>query len=109
MFFTLLNKTDIKAILAVVCMCLSLILCLLLWQNSYLKENLFLKDLEIQQANSNLKELNLALEKQNESFKKIQVQKTSIDATTIKQIVLKDSSCQAEIRAYKQIFKELGK
>lgn len=39
----------------------------------------------------------------------MQVQKTSIDTTSIKEIVLKDSSCEAQLRGYKQIFKELGK
>ncbi len=104
-----LSRLDIKVILALLCVGLSCALCFFIWQNSSLKEELFLKELELQQSNLNLKELNLALEKQNEFFKKMQVQKTSIDTTSIKEIVLKDSSCEAQLRGYKQIFKELGK
>lgn len=109
MHLMFLNKLDIKIILALLCVVLSCILCFFLWRNSSLKEDLFLKDLELQQAKLNLKELSLALEKQNQALKELRVQKTKIDNKALREIVLKDSSCEAELRGYKQIFKELGK
>ena len=109
MNFTLLSKLDIKAILAMLCAILALGLCFFVWQNSSLKQDLFLKDLALQQANLNLKELNLAIEKQNEAFKNLQVQKSKVNTTAIKEITIKDSSCEAELRGYKELFKELGR
>lgn len=55
-----LSRLDIKVILALLCVGLSCALCFFIWQNSSLKEELFLKELELQQSNLNLKELNLA-------------------------------------------------
>ena len=109
MHLMFLRKLDIKMILALLCVTLSCVLCFFIWRNSSLKEDLFLKELELQQTILNVQKLNLALEKQNEAFKKMQVQKTLIDTTAIKEIVLKDSSCETELRGYKQIFKELVK
>lgn len=109
MHLMFLNKLDIKMILALLCVVLSCILCFFLWRNSSLKEDLFLKDLELQQANLNLQELSLALEKQNQALKELRVQKTKVDNKALREIVLKDSSCEAQLRGYKQIFKELGK
>lgn len=109
MILALLSKLDIKTALTIVCVVLSLALSLLFWKNSSLKEDLLLKDMELQQAILNTQELKLSLDKQNQAFKALQVKKTFVDAKSIKEIVLKDSSCEAELRGYKQIFKELGK
>ncbi|WP_300692443.1 MULTISPECIES: hypothetical protein [Helicobacter] len=105
----LLNKLDIKVILAMLCVGLSCALCFFVWQNSSLKQDLLLKDLELQQTTLNLKELNLALEKQNKAFKNLQVQKSEVNTTAIKEIAIKDSSCEAKLKGYKDLFKELGK
>ncbi|WP_297578666.1 hypothetical protein [uncultured Helicobacter sp.] len=105
----LLNKLDIKVILAMLCAILALGLCFFIWQNSSLKQDLLLKDLELQQANLNLKELNLALEKQNQALESLRVQKTQKDTSAVDKIVIQDSSCEAELRGYKDLFKELGK
>ncbi len=109
MIFSILSKLDTKAILAMLCVSLALGFCFFVWQNASLKQDLLLKDLELQQANLNVKELSLAIEKQNEAFKNLQVQKTQISTKSIREIIIKDSSCEAELRGYKQIFKELGK
>lgn len=108
-FLTLLGKLDIKALLALLCVGLSCILCFFVWQNSNLKQDLLLKDLELQQTTLNLKKLNLALEKQNKALKSLRVQKTQKDTSGVDRIVVKDSSCTAELQGYKELFKELGK
>ncbi len=109
MIFSILSKFDIKAILAMLCVSLALLLCFFVWQNASLKQDLLLKELELQQANLNVKELSLAIEKQNQAFKNLQVQKTQISTESLKEIIIKDSSCEAQLQGYKQIFKELGK
>ncbi|WP_300827104.1 hypothetical protein [Helicobacter sp. UBA3407] len=109
MIFSILSKLDIKTILAMLCVSLALGFCFFVWQNASLKQDLLLKDLELQQANLNVKELSLAIEKQNQAFKNLQVQKSKVNTAAIKEITIKDSSCKAELRGYKQIFKELGK
>lgn len=106
---TLLSKLDIKVILSLLCVGLSCVLCFFLWQNSNLKQDLLLKDLELQQANLNLDTLNLALQKQNKTLESLRVQKTQKDTSAVDKIVIQDSSCEAELRGYKDLFKELGK
>ena len=108
-FLTLLGKLDIKAILAMLCVGLSCILCFFVWQNSSLKQDLLLKDLELQQTTLNLKELNLALEKQNQAIKALEVKATQRDTSAVDKIVIQDSSCEAELRGYKVLFRELGR
>lgn len=105
----LLNKLDIKVILALFCVGLSCALCFFLWQNSNLKQDLLLKDLELQQTTLNLKEISLALQKQNEAIVALKVQKTQKDTSAVDKIVIQDSSCEAELKGYKDLFKELGK
>lgn len=105
----LLNKLDIKVILALLCVGLSCALCFFLWQNSNLKQALLLKDLELQQTTLNLKEISLALEKQNQALESLRVQKTQKDTSAVDKIVIQDSSCEAELRGYKDLFKELGR
>lgn len=105
----LLSKLDIKVILAMLCVGLSCALCFFLWQNSSLKQDLLLKDLELQQTTLNLDTLNLALQKQNKALESLKVQKTQKDTSAVDRITLKDSSCEAELRGYKDLFKELGR
>lgn len=105
----LLGKLDIKALLAMLCVGLSCALCFFLWQNSNLKQDLLLKDLELQQTTLNLKEISLALEKQNQAIESLRVQKTQKDTSAVDKIVIQDSSCEAELKGYKDLFKELGK
>lgn len=108
-FLTLLGKLDIKALLAMLCVGLSCALCFFVWQNSNLKQDLFLTDLELQQTTLNLKEISLAIKKQNQALESLRVQKTQKDTSAVDRIMLKDSSCEAELRGYKDLFKELGK
>lgn len=63
----------------------------------------------MQQANLNLDTLNLALQKQNKTLESLRVQKTQKDTSAVDKIVIQDSSCEAELRGYKDLFKELGK
>lgn len=65
--------------------------------------------MQLQEANLNIESLNLALDKQNQALKNLSVQKSKVDTAPIKQIYLRDSSCEEELRGYKEIFRELGK
>lgn len=106
MIFAILSKIDIKTLFLILCLLGGF---LLFWQNASLKQDLLLKDMQLQEANLNIESLNLALDKQNQALKELRVQKTKVDNKALREIVLKDSSCEAELRGYKQIFKELGK
>lgn len=68
-----------------------------------------MKDLELQQTTLNLKEISLTLEKQNQALESLRVQKTQKDTSAVDKIVIQDSSCEAELRGYKDLFKELGR
>lgn len=73
-----------------------------------LQENALLKaNLELEKANT--QNLKLSLEKQNQALKQLQVKATQKDTTKIDRIVVKDSSCEAVLQGYKELFKELGK
>lgn len=75
---------------------------------SALQENALLKaNLELEKANT--QNLKLSLEKQNQALKQLQVKATQKDTTKIDRIVVKDSSCEAQLQGYKELFKELGK
>lgn len=84
-------------------------LCIVAWlYKGALQENALLKaNLELEKANT--QNLKLSLEKQNQALKQLQVKATQKDTTKIDRIVVKDSSCQAQLEGYKQLFKELGK
>ncbi|PZT48183.1 hypothetical protein B6S12_05020 [Helicobacter valdiviensis] len=60
---------------------------------------------------SNTKILNEALEAQNEAYRALEVKSSKPPPTlnTIKEIYIKDKTCQSELEAYKSLFLELGK
>lgn len=64
-------------------------------------------NLQIEQSNTHL--LKQAIAKQNQALKQLEVKATQKDTTTIDRIVVKDSSCEAQLQGYKELFKELGK
>lgn len=53
--------------------------------------------------------LKAALDKQNKAIAALKVQKTNKDTSAVDTIIIKDSSCAAELKGYKALFKELGK
>ena len=63
--------------------------------------------LQIAQGNTAI--LQESLQKQNEAFKALEVKATQRDTSAVDKIIIKDSSCEAELKGYKQLFKELGK
>ena len=67
------------------------------------------KDLQLSRANvENLKE---AVEKQNQAIKALEIKanKPPKEIEIIKEIELKDESCQSMLEGYKRLFRELGK
>ncbi|MCI5968180.1 hypothetical protein [Helicobacter sp.] len=78
-----------------------------LYQNA-LKEIAHLK-VALQIATKNTQALQSALDEQNAALKAMQVQATQRDTSAVDKIIIKDSSCEAELKGYKQLFKELGK
>ncbi len=75
-----------------------------------LKENSRL-EMEITILEGNTKALEQSLQKQNEALKALSVEasKPPKEIQLIKKINPKDSSCEAELRGYKQLFKEMGR
>ena len=72
-----------------------------------LKENSRL-EMEITILEGNTKALEQSLQKQNEALKALSVE-ASKPPKEIKKINPKGSSCEAELRGYKQLFKEMGR
>lgn len=72
-------------------------------------ENLaqFKEKLQIEQANTQT--LKQAITRQNNALKALEVKAVHKDTSAIEKIVIKDESCEAQLRAYKEIFKELGR
>ena len=63
--------------------------------------------LQIQKGNTAL--LQESLQKQNQAIVALKVQKTQKDTSAVDKIVIQDSSCEAELEGYKELFKELGR
>ncbi|TLD85821.1 hypothetical protein [Helicobacter sp. MIT 05-5294] len=59
----------------------------------------------LNESNSNLSE---ALEKQNKALKELSIKANVVDTSKILEIEVRDESCEAELHAYKELFKELG-
>lgn len=66
-------------------------------------------DAALQIAQGNTAILQESLQKQNEAIVALKVQKTQKDTSAVDRIIIKDSSCKAELKGYKDLFKELGK
>lgn len=57
----------------------------------------------------NEKALQEAIEKQNNMLKELEVKETLIDNSKLLGIQIRDESCEAQLEAYKSLFRELGK
>lgn len=66
-------------------------------------------DAALQIAQGNTAILQESLQKQNEAIVALKVQKTQKNTSAVDKIVIQDSSCEAELKGYKDLFKELGK
>lgn len=53
--------------------------------------------------------LKVAIDKQNNAIKALEVKATKVNTSAVDKIVVKDSSCEAELQGYKALFKALGK
>lgn len=66
-------------------------------------------EVNLQIAQGNTAILQESLQKQNQALESLRVQKTQKDTSAVDKIVIQDSSCEAELRGYKDLFKELGR
>lgn len=66
-------------------------------------------EVNLQIAQGNTAILQESLQKQNEAIVALRVEKTHKDTSAVDRIIIKDSSCVAELEGYKELFKELGK
>lgn len=62
--------------------------------------------LQIERENTTT--LKMAIDKQNSAIKALEVKATQVNTSAIDRIVIKDSSCEAELQGYKALFKALG-
>ncbi|MDD6056586.1 MAG: hypothetical protein PUB96_08625 [Helicobacteraceae bacterium] len=81
---------------------------------SYLYKNTLEKlnfcEIKTQIAQENTRLLNEALTKQNKALKELEIKEYKpLEVETIKEIKIKDSTCEAELKGYKQLFKELAR
>lgn len=105
----LLTKLDLKTILALLCVGLSIALCFMLYQNNGLKAELIVVNVALQTEKHNSATLDVALQKQNEAIKRLKVTKTKADTTRLEAITLSNDTCEAQLQGYKEIFRELGR
>lgn len=66
-------------------------------------------DATLQIAQGNTAILQESLQKQNQAIKALEVKATQRDTSAVDKIVIQDSSCEAELRGYKDLFRELGR
>lgn len=52
--------------------------------------------------------LKVAIDKQNNAIKALEVKATQVNTSAVDRIIIKDSSCEAELQGYKALFKALG-
>ncbi len=78
--------------------------------NNSLKE-LGSKETEIILYKSQIQSLRISLDKQNKLIKSLEVKesKKPKEIETIKNIYVKDTTCNSQLEAYKKLFKELGR
>ena len=62
--------------------------------------------LQIERENTTT--LKMAIDKQNSAIKALRVKATQVNTSAVDKIVIKDSSCEAELQGYKALFKALG-
>lgn len=63
--------------------------------------------LQIESQNTQI--LSESLEKQNALIREMQVVQNVVDTSKILEIEVRDATCEAELKAYKHLFKELGR
>lgn len=102
---------DIKSILGGVCLVLVVSLGFIFWLYVGAKEEIAGLKKDLQLSKANVVALQEAIDKQNLAIKALEVKasKPPKEIEVIKEIKLKDSSCEAELRGYKKLFKELGR
>lgn len=102
---------DIKSILGGVCLVLVVSLGFIFWLYVGAKEEIAGLKKDLQLSKSNVVALQEAIDKQNLAIKALEVKasKPPKEIEVIKEIKLKDSSCEAELRGYKKLFKEMGR
>ncbi len=99
-----------ERVVSLTCIAILSFLCFYLWQVYEIKVSDIAKlEAEKQVLLNNEKELLSAIDKQNNLIKELQVKETLVDNSKILEIYAKDESCEAELEAYKSLFKELGK
>ena len=101
---------DIKSILGGVCLVLVVSLGFIFWLYVGSKEEIAGLKKDLQLSKANVVALQEAIDKQNLAIKALEVKASNPpkEIEIIKEIKLKDSSCEAELRGYKKLFKELG-
>lgn len=96
--------------ISLTCITFLSLLCFYLWQIHELKVSEIAKlEAEKQVLLGNEKELLGAIDKQNNLIKELQVKETLVDNSRLLEVYVKDESCEAELEAYKSLFRELGK
>lgn len=96
--------------ISLTCITFLSLLCFYLWQIYELKVSEIAKlEAEKQVLLGNEKELLGAIDKQNNLIKELQVKETLVDNSKLLEVYVKDEGCEAELEAYKSLFKELGK
>lgn len=104
-----MNVTKIKDYAMLLSIGILLLLCFILYQAYELKAERVLRlETERQILLENEKLLSESMNKQNKLIKELEVKETLIDNSKLLEIYVKDESCEAELEAYKKLFKELG-
>ena len=102
---------DIKSILGGVCLVLVVSLGFIFWLYVGAKEEIAGLKKDLQLSKANVVALQEAIDKQNLAIKALEVKasKPPNEIEIIKEIKLKDSSCESELMGYKKLFKEMGR
>lgn len=102
---------DIKSILGGVCLVLVVSLGFIFWLYVGSKEEIAGLKKDLQLSKANVVALQESITKQNLAIKALEIKasKPPKEIEVIKEIKLKDSSCEAELMGYKKLFKEMGR
>lgn len=102
---------DIKSILGGVSLVLVVSLGFIFWLYVGSKEEIAGLKKDLQLSKANVVALQESITKQNLAIKALEVKasKPPKEIEIIKEIKLKDSSCESELMGYKKLFKEMGR
>ena len=104
-----MNVTKIKDYAMLLSIAILLLLCFILYQAYELKVGQVLRlETEKEILLENEKLLSESINKQNKLIKELEVKETLVDNSKLLEIYVKDESCEAELEAYKKLFKEWG-